>query len=156
MTIPVVSKVKVTDDAVAGAFAGAAARMLTAPFDVLKIRFQLQGTGEKKYKTMLQSFRTVIKEEGVLALWKGNLSATLLWVSYMAAQFTIYGILKRLGERTPNPFQSKSREDSLGENLNTGSNMRSDRVWKSLLLFLAGAGAGMTDTLMDTIVCFLL
>lgn len=141
VALPIANK-KVTDDAVAGAFAGATARMLTAPFDVIKIRFQLQGPGEGKYKTMLQAFRTVVLEEGVPALWKGNLSATLLWVSYMAAQFTIYGILKRIGERTPNPFRRDTESDPIGVDPNTKWNLRSDQAWKALMLFLAGSGAG--------------
>lgn len=134
-----VRKPRATDDAIAGAFAGATARMLTAPFDVLKIRFQLQGPGEAKYKTMLQAFSTVTREEGLLALWKGNLSATFLWVSYMAVQFTMYGVLKRIGEATPNPFD-RQRQNTLedGNDGKTGG----AKAWKALVLFLAGAGAG--------------
>ena len=131
------TKTQFSDDAIAGAAAGATARLLTAPFDVLKIRFQLQGPGEQKYKTMLQSFRTVIREEGVLALWKGNLSATYLWVTYMMVQFSIYGALKRIGEQTPNPFLSRSN------NNNNHNEAKSNKIWKGLVLFLAGAGAGI-------------
>ena len=116
---------------------------MTATFDVLKIRFQLQGNGiggEKKYKTMLQSFKTVVSEEGLSALWKGNLSATYLWVSYMTIQFSMYGILKRLGEQTPNPFLTKRSWNDTSPL--TPSQERSSKLWKGFMLFLAGAGAG--------------
>ena len=52
------------DEMLAGAFAGAVARLLTAPFDVLKIRFQLQSSTEKKYLNVWQSLRSIAKEEG--------------------------------------------------------------------------------------------
>ena len=42
----------------AGAFAGACARLVTAPFDVLKIRFQLQFAEKVKYTSLSQAFRT--------------------------------------------------------------------------------------------------
>ena len=38
------------------------------------------------------------QEEGWLALWKGNLSATYLWITYAIVQFSVYGFLKRLSE----------------------------------------------------------
>jgi hypothetical protein len=143
--IPVVNKPKVTDDAIAGACAGGIARLLSAPFDVLKIRFQLQGPGEAKYKSIFQSFNTVIKEEGVLALWKGNLSATYLWVTYMAVQFTMYGVLKRIGEEIPNPFRSiPSSGMGIGSAAEAAAQReaRSNKAWKAFVQFLAGAGAG--------------
>ena len=64
---------QLSDDAAAGAFSGVAARLLTAPFDVIKIRFQLQNRENAKYLSMLQAFRTVIREEGFLSLWKGDI-----------------------------------------------------------------------------------
>ena len=135
-------RISFSDDAIAGGCAGAIARILTAPFDVLKIRFQLQGSGsDRKYKTMLQSFKTVASEEGIFALWKGNLSATYLWVSYMAIQFSVYGTLKRFGEQTPNPFLSKRSLDD--RTPLTPSEERISKMWKGCLLFLAGAGAGI-------------
>lgn len=143
--IPVVNKPKVTDDAIAGACAGGIARLLSAPFDVLKIRFQLQGPGEAKYKSIFQAFNTVIKEEGVLALWKGNLSATYLWVTYMAVQFTMYGVLKRIGEDIPNPFRNiPSPGMGIGSAAEAAAQREasSNKAWKAFVLFLAGAGAG--------------
>lgn len=125
------SKVRFTDDAVAGASAGGIARMISAPFDVIKIRFQLQSQQNRKYTSIVQSLQRVVKEEGVLSLWKGNLSASYLWISYMMVQFSIYGVLKRLGEKTPNPFRDQPNSASGG-----------DKAWRAFMQFLAGAGAG--------------
>ena len=58
------SATRTRHEILAGAFAGAVARLLTAPFDVLKIRFQLQSPTEKKYVNVWQSFQSIAKEEG--------------------------------------------------------------------------------------------
>ena len=55
-----------------------------------------------KYAGVLQALRLVVREEGVRSLWKGNLTAELLWGAYMASQFFIYracqvGVLPRAG-----------------------------------------------------------
>ena len=92
----------------AGAFAGASARLVTAPFDVLKIRFQLQFAEKVKYTSVSQAFRTVIQEEGIIGLWKGNVAATYLWISYAMVQFGVYGFLKKSLERIPDPFIATS------------------------------------------------
>ena len=80
-----------SDEILAGAFAGVVARSISAPFDVLKIRSQV---GTTKIGTAPESvfnaFRNIITNEGFLALWKGNLSATYLWISYAMVQFTVY------------------------------------------------------------------
>jgi Mitochondrial carrier protein len=96
------------DDVMAGAFAGASARLITAPFDVLKIRFQLQFAQKVKYTSLRQAFTTVIKEEGVIGLWKGNVAATYLWISYAMVQFGVYGFLKKSLEAIPDPFISRN------------------------------------------------
>ena len=72
-----------------------------------------------KYSSILQAFKLIIQvhtvpiffifshlvnqEEGFFALWKGNLSATYLWITYAIVQFSVYGILKRLSEKTAPP-----------------------------------------------------
>ncbi|TYZ62911.1 hypothetical protein PybrP1_000340 [[Pythium] brassicae (nom. inval.)] len=88
-----------TQAAVAGAVAGGVTRMIAAPLDLIKIRFQVQqapisrATGHQhaaKYVTLLQSLRSIHSEEGLRSFWRGNLAATGLWVSYSAIQFGCY------------------------------------------------------------------
>lgn len=63
-------------------------RALIQPFDVLKIRYQVQiepiskKSQLSKYKSLTQSISTIVKEEGVLALWKGHLTGQLLSISF--------------------------------------------------------------------------
>lgn len=144
-------KEKSSDDAIAGAFAGLISRLITAPLDVLKIRFQLQFGAEKKYTNMLQAFRTVVQEEGILSLWKGNLAATYLWITYGVIQFGSYGFLKSFSASIPNPFivQELSSTQICKVNDNQLEDRRlskSGHIWKAFMLFLAGAGAGMIAT----------
>ena len=108
------------DDVMAGAFAGACARLVTAPFDVLKIRFQLQFAEKVKYTSLSQAFSTVVKEEGIVGLWKGNVAATYLWISYAMVQFGVYGFLKKSLEAIPDPFERKASLH--GQNLFNNSN----------------------------------
>jgi len=57
--------------AIAGGLAGGLTRLLTAPLDVIKIRFQLQQLKQPQYRSMVGAFRAMAREEGVLALWHG-------------------------------------------------------------------------------------
>ncbi|CAF0904805.1 unnamed protein product [Brachionus calyciflorus] len=65
-------------------------RALIQPFDVLKIRYQVQyepiskKSQISKYRSLTQSISTIIKEEGALALWKGHLTGQLLSISFSA------------------------------------------------------------------------
>ncbi|KAG4087992.1 mitochondrial thiamine pyrophosphate carrier 1 [Neocallimastix lanati (nom. inval.)] len=80
-------------NSLSGAVAGFFSGVLTAPFDVLKIRMQLQKAsygGVLKYNHIFRSMIKICKEEGISALWKGNISAQYLSVSYGAVQFYIY------------------------------------------------------------------
>lgn len=86
-------------DAIAGAVAGAGARIATAPLDVIKIRFQVQleptgrpripGGAISKYTGVSQAARDIIREEGIWGLWKGTTPALLLVMPYTAVQFTV-------------------------------------------------------------------
>ena len=53
-----------------GTIAGALAAGTITPFDVIKTRLQMEG-GKEKYKDMGTALRTIMKEEGIDALYKG-------------------------------------------------------------------------------------
>ncbi|KAK3497143.1 mitochondrial thiamine pyrophosphate carrier 1 [Neurospora hispaniola] len=90
----------------AGATAGLISRFVIAPLDVVKIRLQLQHHslsdplihqrgaeiigGGPVYKGTLPTIRHILRTEGLTGLWKGNIPAELLYVSYAAVQFTTY------------------------------------------------------------------
>ncbi|GIL99085.1 hypothetical protein Vretimale_4332 [Volvox reticuliferus] len=62
-----------------GVAVGMTATIFNAPFDVIKSRFQSQERGpNQKYRYTLPSLVTIIREEGVRALYKGFLPKALL------------------------------------------------------------------------------
>ncbi|KAH9328492.1 hypothetical protein KI387_000600 [Taxus chinensis] len=94
-------------DSLAGAIAGGVSRTVTSPLDVIKIRFQVQleptaarllsdrgAYGISKYTGILQATRDILREEGVLGLWRGNVPALLMVMPYTAIQFTVLHKLK--------------------------------------------------------------
>ncbi|KAK9421932.1 putative Mitochondrial thiamine pyrophosphate carrier 1 [Seiridium unicorne] len=121
----------------AGATAGLISRFVIAPLDVVKIRLQLQShslsdplshselaKGAPVYKGTLSTVQHILRNEGITGLWKGNVPAELMYVSYAALQFTTYRSI------------SMALEQIAGEK---GMN-------KSVESFIAGAGAGATAT----------
>lgn len=86
--------------ACAGATSSFVTRALCQPFDVLKIRFQLQvepitKSPNSKYQSIPQAFKLIVKEEGVTALWKGHVPAQLLSVVYGIGQFWSFELLSK-------------------------------------------------------------
>ena len=61
---------------IAGTIAGAMAAGTITPLDVIKTRLQMEG-GKEKYQNMGTALRTIVKEEGIKALYKGDLCALL-------------------------------------------------------------------------------
>ena len=71
---------------------------------MVKIRLQLQThslsdplshnpsqlRGSPIYKGTLPTIKRILREEGITGLWKGNIPAELMYVSYSAIQFTTY------------------------------------------------------------------
>nr|ABK25070.1 unknown [Picea sitchensis] len=88
-------------DALAGAKAGGISRTVTSPLDVIKIRFQVQleptvrllspggVLGVSKYTGIFQATKDILREEGMLGLWRGNVPALLMVMPYTAIQFSV-------------------------------------------------------------------
>ncbi|KAL7741663.1 hypothetical protein ACLKA6_000284 [Drosophila palustris] len=94
--------------AVGGGVSGAVTRFITQPFDVLKIRFQLQVEPLKskhlkasKYVGMLQAFRKIYGEEGVRGIWKGHLAGQVMSITYAVVQFWSYEQLRHAAHQSP-------------------------------------------------------
>lgn len=76
----------------AGACAGMTATALTHPLDTLRLRLALPNSG---YTGLSNAFVTIIRSEGVGALYKG-LAPTLVGIApYAALNFASYDLLKR-------------------------------------------------------------
>uniref|UniRef100_A0A2K6L4S0 Solute carrier family 25 member 19 n=1 Tax=Rhinopithecus bieti TaxID=61621 RepID=A0A2K6L4S0_RHIBE len=91
--------------AVAGSVSGLVTRALISPFDVIKIRFQLQherlsrSDPNAKYHGILQASRQILQEEGLTAFWKGHIPAQILSIGYGAVQFLSFEMLTELVHR---------------------------------------------------------
>ncbi|XP_028267752.1 mitochondrial thiamine pyrophosphate carrier [Parambassis ranga] len=99
--------------ALAGSAAGMVTRALISPFDVLKIRFQLQierlssRRPEGKYWGVLQAARCIHSEEGICAFWKGHVPAQLLSICYGAVQFASFECLTEVVHKST-PYDSQT------------------------------------------------
>ncbi|KAK2764560.1 mitochondrial thiamine pyrophosphate transporter [Arachnomyces sp. PD_36] len=106
----------------AGAVAGLFSRFCVAPLDVVKIRLQLQihslsdplshhGINGPIYRGTIGTLKSIVREEGITGLWKGNIPAELLYLLYGALQFTTYRstthlLSTTLPHRLPAPAES--------------------------------------------------
>lgn len=113
-----------------GGIAGLVSRFVIAPLDVVKIRLQLQvgdfsSAGNARPGTVtLRTMYSIAKNEGIRSLWKGNVPAEWMYIFYGATQFTTY------------------------KYINTLCNQHRQSLYnsESAILFISGAGAGMTAT----------
>lgn len=84
----------------ASASSGVLTRIVCQPFDVVKIRFQLQLEPIKKgsaakYTSIAGAFAQIPREEGARALWKGLIPAQLLSVAFNTSQFVAFEVITR-------------------------------------------------------------
>ena len=102
-----------------GAVAGLVSRFCIAPLDVVKIRLQLQthslsdplscdGIKGPTYKGIWGTMRKIRQQEGIRALWKGNIPAELLYVCYGGGQFVAYRTISQLLSQLPNRLPSSA------------------------------------------------
>ncbi|KAF2231554.1 mitochondrial deoxynucleotide carrier [Viridothelium virens] len=100
----------------AGAIAGLVSRFCVAPLDVIKIRLQLQshslsdplshhGLQGPIYKGTFNTLKAILRQEGITALWKGNIPAELLYIAYGAIQFTTYRSTTQLLHQLPPSYR---------------------------------------------------
>jgi solute carrier family 25 (mitochondrial thiamine pyrophosphate transporter), member 19 len=108
-------------------------RFVIAPLDVVKIRLQLQphslsdplscdGIKGPIYKGVFSTLRSIVRQEGFRALWKGNIPAEVMYVTYGGIQFTTYRTISQAQGLLP------------------------VRPPPSLESFISGAGAGAVAT----------
>lgn len=98
-------------DLACGALAGMSARMTVAPLDVVKIRLQVQSEthGLYNYPSVYRALRTIVFEEGIAALWKGNGPALFMVTPYSAIQLSSFYQLKQITSSSiPEPYSSLS------------------------------------------------
>ncbi|KAL7678447.1 putative mitochondrial carrier domain protein [Plasmopara halstedii] len=84
-----------------GGAASATAELLTLPIDITKVRLQSQRSGSASgskavthYTGMLHTIQTMIKHEGLSALWNGATPALLRQVSYTSICMVLYEPLR--------------------------------------------------------------
>eukprot|EP00934_Nitzschia_sp_Nitz4_P008600 Nitzschia sp. Nitz4//scaffold2_size372955//317031//318366//NITZ4_000464-RA/size372955-snap-gene-0.106-mRNA-1//-1//CDS//3329546901//8590//frame0 len=73
----------------AGGIAGMIAKSIVAPFDRIKILFQISSAEFSFQKVPLVALR-IIKHEGLGALWKGNTATMIRVFPYSGIQFMVY------------------------------------------------------------------
>ncbi|XP_007557496.1 PREDICTED: mitochondrial thiamine pyrophosphate carrier [Poecilia mexicana] len=99
--------------ALAGSAGGMVTRALISPFDVIKIRFQLQiervssQRREGKYWGIFQASRSIYSEEGLTAFWKGHIPAQLLSICFGAVQFVTFEFLTKMVHKST-PYDSRT------------------------------------------------
>jgi len=83
-----------------GGMAGVLSRSIVAPIDRVKILLQTQavaaGMSSNKYGGVVGTLRTVVQEEGVKMLWRGNATNCIRIMPYAALQFWSYDFYKGL------------------------------------------------------------
>ena len=82
---------------VSGSVAGCVSRLFIAPLDVLKIRMQVAGMSSGPpavgpSASLRSTLRSLLREEGWTALWKGNWAAEAMVVPYAAVAFVSYSV----------------------------------------------------------------
>lgn len=85
------------DFLVCGSLAGAVGQTVAYPFDTVKKRLQAQalGSGEHYYSGSLDCARRVVRDEGVLALYRGTLPNLARIAPYAAVMFSTFETTKR-------------------------------------------------------------
>lgn len=86
-------------DALAGAVAGAASKTAMAPVERIKLLLQLQGSANGIVgNSALDVARTVYKDEGILAFWRGNVPNVMRTAGQAALNFALMDYYKSIAQ----------------------------------------------------------
>ena len=94
---------------IAGGFAGMIAKSFVAPFDRIKILYQVS-SAKFQITKLPSTANRIIQEEGVSALWKGNTATLIRVFPYSGIQFMIFDRCKTyiLSEQERRYFEEKA------------------------------------------------
>jgi len=134
------SELGVVDHLLAGFEAGIVMVFMFNPLWLIKTRLALQGAEtnvpeHRKYKGLSDALITIVKEEGVLGLYKGMTPALLL-TSHGAIQFAVYEEMKRIAESYRHFFaqHGKRGNASSATSVSPSSPDTGQPAWVSMLI----------------------
>lgn len=82
-------------DLMAGAVMGGVVHTIVAPIERAKLLLQTQesnlaiGRGNRRFKGMFDCLVRIVREEGILSLWRGNGSSVLRYYPSVALNFSL-------------------------------------------------------------------
>jgi hypothetical protein len=79
---------------VAALSSGALASAIASPTDLVRLRLQNQGPGEVRYRGLVHCLRTVAREEGLMALYRGVRQTVQRAAAVNAAELVSYDVFK--------------------------------------------------------------
>mmetsp|Transcript_18360 Transcript_18360/g.41902 ORF Transcript_18360/g.41902 Transcript_18360/m.41902 type:complete len:446 (+) Transcript_18360:350-1687(+) len=96
---------------IAGGFAGMIAKSIVAPFDRIKILYQVS-SAEFQIRKIPAIARRIVHEEGISALWKGNTATLIRVFPYSGIQFMVFDRCKTyiLREQERNFLREKKNQ----------------------------------------------
>ncbi|GJJ72586.1 solute carrier family 25 (mitochondrial thiamine pyrophosphate transporter), member 19 [Entomortierella parvispora] len=117
--------------------------------DATMTRTGTPGSVQPKYKGMFSGMAMIAREEGIRGLWKGNMAAEYLYLTYGGIQFLVYQQTKLLLSKTADIAAQKVKSRSL-----TGSPSKAapSQILTSIAgsstvqSFISGATAGIMAT----------
>lgn len=127
----------------AGAAAGMPAAYLTTPADVIKTRLQVEvRQGQTGYNGIFDAFRTILREEGFMAFFKGGPARIFRSSPQFGTTLMVYELLQRW-------FPWSSSEEKVGKVVSavtdTGDlgHLKSRNALKILLVFMKVSSIGL-------------
>jgi protein required for attachment to host cells len=144
---------------ISGGVAGAGARLLIAPLDLIRIRAQLERRDIYPRPSILSRLQHVYQVEGgIKALFRGNLAASYLWIGYTTVQFSVYGTIKETLEdfreqkeveeekNRQQPQKQQQQQDSFHGGI-VQTLLTNLLVNPTVVAFISGASAGVCATI---------